>query len=208
MQMVNKETLWDGNEVQLFEYIDNSGRTAVTLHARQLNFKKERQRTQEKGTILTRGVKFSLCTLDLDDSFEALSLLHSLLKVFEHRQFGSGQKKMVVAIPESAGQKNMRMFCRVKAYQKTYEGLELGYIDDTWGKESHYSQTFHIGYVHHLRNALHRAMGWLTPEPDIETAELVEDPKPAPAPLPTFPPHMRFSENQSLRFMMDPDSYD
>jgi hypothetical protein len=34
------------------------------------------------------------------------------------------------------------------------------------------AHSMHIGYVHHLRNALHKAMSWFSPAPQVEVKTL------------------------------------
>ena len=155
----------------LFDYEQNSTRTAIKILSRQTNFQREVHYKEIKGSATSRLVRFTLCGLDLSDSFEALSIALSLVKVFEHRQFGTGDKSLVMRYPTS-NDPDLRLFCAIQTYKEAYEGLRIGWMGTRNGKTVQKEHAMHIGYVHHLRNALHRAMGWITSETQVKRVEL------------------------------------
>lgn len=152
----------------LFEYEQNSSETSIRISTIQSLVKCRVNYKEHKGVMSSREVYFKLCGLDLSESFAALSMTLSLVKVFEQRQFGTGDKKLAMRFPDS-GYGNLQLFCALEPYQKSYEGLCIGWIRDNNVQRAH---SMHIGYVHHLRNALHKAMGWLSPPPQVEVKTL------------------------------------
>ena len=69
---------------------------------------------------------------------------------------------------------DLRLFCAMQPYKEAYEGLRIGWMADRNGRNVEKEHAMHIGYVHCLRNALHRAMSWLSPQTIIEQVELPE----------------------------------
>lgn len=157
----------------LFDYEQSSSRTSIKISSRQTNFTRTVRNRDVKGSTLSRHVRFKLCGLDLSDSFEALSITLSLVKVFEHRQFGTGDKSMVMGYP-TPEDFDLRLFCAVQPYKDSYEGLRIGWMTERRGRDVKREHVMNIGYVHCLRNALHRAVGWLSPQTVIEQVELPE----------------------------------
>ncbi|MCC8195190.1 MAG: hypothetical protein LIP28_11155 [Deltaproteobacteria bacterium] len=157
----------------LFVFNQSSTQTVLRLSAKQTVFKRSVEFRDQRGQSTARRVRFKLCGLDLSDSFSALSRVHSLVKLFVHRQFGIGDKSMVIAFPTPNDQE-LLLYCRVVPYKDAYEGMEIGWLtvrDDERIRKSH---TMPIAYVHDFQSALHKAMGWISPGLDIEYVELPE----------------------------------
>jgi hypothetical protein len=172
-----KQMVWEAEPLILFTFNQGGSRTLVRIAARRDNFERMVNNIPHKDHALIRQVKFQLCGLDLSNSFTALSTVHSLVKVFEHRQFGIGDKHMSMRFPLTDDE-HLRLFCRLVSYAERYDGLELGWTGRRNGEDISRSHTFHIGYVHAMRNALHRAMGWLSPS--IAVAHAFTDEKTTP----------------------------
>jgi hypothetical protein len=173
--MINSDpiTVYSTDWLTLFNFEQNYTRTAIKILSRQTNFQRMVHNRDFKGGTAARLVRFTLCGLELSDSFEALSIVHSLIKVFEHRQFGTGHKSLVMRYPTS-NDPELRLFCAIQPYKDAYEGLRLGWMGMRDGKKAEKEHAMHIGYVHHLRNALHRAMSWINPETLVKRVELPE----------------------------------
>lgn len=171
MSKPERTTIFSADWQTLFEYEQNSTLTAVRICSRQTNFTRRVNNKDVKGSSLSRHVRFKLCGLDLSDSFEALSVALSLLKVFEHRQFVTGDKSMVMQYP-TPNDPELRLFCVVQQYKEAYDGLRIDWMSTRNDARIQKEHTMHIGYVHHFRNALHRAMSWLSPLTQVESTEL------------------------------------
>jgi len=173
MNKSNHHILFKSNWQTLFDYEQDSSRTAIRIFARQTLFTRRVDYDPYKGGTISRHTRFTLCGLDLSDSFEALSVALSLVKVFEQRQFGTGDKKLAMRFP-TPNDGELQLFCSLEAYNKSYEGLRLGWMTRKNGHIVQKTHSMHIGYVHHLRNALHRAMSWISPETQVEFRNLPE----------------------------------
>ena len=173
MSKSERTTIFSADWQTLFDYEQNSSRTSIKISSRQTNFTRKVHHRDVKGSSLSRHVRFTLCGRDLSDSFEVLSIVLSLVKVFEHRQFGTGDKSMVMAYP-TPSDADLRLFCVLQPYKDSYVGLRIGWMTERDGREVEKEHVIHIGYVHHFRNALHRAMSWLSPQTLIEHVELPE----------------------------------
>lgn len=164
MSSDDHKILYKSDWLTLFDYSQDSSRTAIRIFSRQTNFVRRISHVDHKGAIAQRKVRFLLCGLDLSDSFEALSVVLALVKVFEQRQFGTGEKRLAMRFP-TPNDRELQLHCALETYKKSYEGLQLGWAAGSGKAATH---SMHIGYVHHLRNALHRAMAWLSPEAQVE----------------------------------------
>ena len=169
----------------LFVFNQSSTQTVLRLSAKQTVFKKSISFRDHRGHSTARHVRFKLCGLDLSNSFPALSRVHSLIKVFEHRQFGPGDKSMVITFPTPNDQE-LRLYCKVVPFKNVYESLEIGWATVRDGEQIRKSHTMPIAYVHDFRNALHKALSWLSPGTEVEYVELpdkrYEPPAPAKSP--------------------------
>ena len=171
MSTTERISIYKEEPLTLFSFNQNSTRTILRLSAVQTVFTRTVNRRDHRGQSLSRRVLFQLCGLGLANSFSAMSRVLSLVKVFEHRQFGSKDNEMIVSLP-TPNDSELRFYCRVVPYKKAYEGMEIGWITDRDGEEIRKSHKMPIGYVHDFRNALHKAMGWISPGTEIEYAEL------------------------------------
>ena len=173
MSKPEKTTVFFADWQTLFNYEQDDSRTSIKISSRQTNFTRRVHHKDIKGSSISRHVRFKLCGLDLSDSFEALSIALALVKVFEHRQFGIGDKNMVIPYPTS-NDPDLRLFCALQPYKESYEGLRIGWMAGRNGRIVQKEHVMNIGYVHHFRNGLHRAMSWLSPQAIIEQMELPE----------------------------------
>lgn len=155
----------------LFIFNQASSQTVLRLSALQTAFKRKVHHRDYRSHSVLRRVHFKLCGLDLSNSFMALSRVLALVKVFEHRQFGSGDKDMALSFP-TPNDKELCLYCRVVSYKNAYEGMEIGWHSKREDKQIHKSQAMPIGYVHDFRSALHKAMGWISPGTEVEYVEL------------------------------------
>lgn len=174
-------SVYTAEPLTLFVFNQSSTQTVLRLSAKQTVFKKSISLRDHRGHSTARHVRFTLCGLDLSDSFSALSRIHSLMKVFEHRQFGTGDKSMVIAFPTPNDQE-LRFYCRMVPYKDAYEGMEIGWFTVRDSEQILKSHTMPIAYVHDFRNALHKAMGWLSPGTEVEYVELPDNRYEPPAP--------------------------
>ena len=183
--MSNSErvSIYKEEPLTLFVFNQDSTQTVLRLSAVQTAFKRRVYSRDHRGQSVLRRVRFKLCGLDLSNSFPALSRTLALVKVFEHRQFGIGDKAMAMALP-TPNEKSLRLYCRLVAYKQAYEGLEIGWASERDDKEAAKSHTMPIGYVHDFRNALHKAMGWIAPGTEIEYVELPDITYTLPEPKP------------------------
>ncbi len=157
-----KQMIWEAEPLVLFNFNQDGNRTLIRIAARRDHFERTVNGAFHNGHVFVHQVKFQLCGLDLSDSFTALNTVLSLVKVFEHRQFGTGDKQMSMRFP-LPNDENLRLFCESVSYAKRYDGLALGWATNRDGEEMHQSHVLHIGYVHAMRGALHRAMSWIAP---------------------------------------------
>ncbi|MFR6518574.1 MAG: hypothetical protein ACLUPV_04720 [Bilophila wadsworthia] len=171
MSKPERISLYKEEPLTLFSFDQNSARTILRLSAVQTVFKRTVNRHDYRGQSLSRCVHFKLCGLDLSNSFSAMSRVLALVKVFEHRQFGSEDNEMVLSFPTS-NDSELRFYCRVVRYKSAYEGMEIGWLTERDGEEIRKSHKMPIGYVHDFRNALHKAMGWISPGTEVEYVEL------------------------------------
>jgi hypothetical protein len=171
MSTPERISIYKEEPLTLFSFDQNSTRTILRLSAVQTVFKRAVHHREHRGQSVSRRVHFQLCGLGLSNSFSAMSRVLSLLKVFEHRQFGSEDNEMVLSFPTS-NDSALRLYCRVVRYKNAYEGMEIGWLAERDGEEVRKSHKMPIGYVHDFRNALHKAMGWISPGTEVEYVEL------------------------------------
>ncbi|SBW10606.1 hypothetical protein KL86DPRO_60224 [uncultured delta proteobacterium] len=163
--------IYNAEPLILFSYNQSGQKTLIRIASRQTSFERMVDDTPHRGHALTRNVRFILCGKDLSNSFPALSTALALVKIYEHRQFGAGTKKMTMGLPQ-ADDEYLQLFCESISYKDQYDGLKIGWITRKNDAEAKQSHVMHIGYVHHFRNALHRAMGWIAPAAEIAAATL------------------------------------
>lgn len=169
----NGNLIHQAASLSLFEFTDKNGSSRIELIAAQTIFKKRVEGKDIWANTTIRKVKFHLCGHPMNNSYEALAKTVSLIQVFEHRQYGDGQKSMAMSLPYHEGA-TLTLFGRVVPYKRKFESLELGWRIADEDFEQRVSQVFHIGYVIHFRHALLRAMSWLTPDVQVEFMPLKE----------------------------------
>lgn len=171
MSTPERISIYKEEPLTLFAFNQNSTRTILRLSAVQTVFKRTVHHCEHRRQSLSRRVHFQLCGLNLPNSFSALSRVLALVKVLEHRQFGSKDKEMVLSFPTS-NDNELRFYCRAVSYKEAYEGMEIGWLTERDGAEVRKSHKMSIGYIHDFRNALHKAMGWISPGTEVEYVEL------------------------------------
>ena len=71
-------------------------------------------------------------------------------------------------------QDNLFLKSETVKYKQSYDGLRIGWLRVWSRSETFGMHTMHIGQVHAFRNALHRALSWLSPRTQVEYVELVD----------------------------------
>ena len=155
----------------MFTYEQNSCSTSISILSAQTIFSYSDGFRTTRGNITARHVSFNFCGLEFNDSFEALSKALTLVKVFEKRQCGKGAGQFAMTFP-TVENPSLRLFCQSVKNTQSYDEMRIGWITQRNGKEHEKAHVMNIGYVHDFRNALHKAMGWISPEAHTEFMRL------------------------------------
>lgn len=143
----------------LFRFKQNEVTTNIYLELDQVHYQDGRTR----GISHIRNIYFELCDYSLDQSFEALSAVASVIKVVQSNKLARGQNTFEMeAIPGG------RVFVYFKKHERRDGSYlyELGYRKREGDEvRSHHFQTLHIGQLYNLNNAINRAMSWASPLP-------------------------------------------
>lgn len=146
----------------LFSYDNNNLKTNISILGKKHNYKKEINYSNERGTTYQHNVQFTLCGIQLDDSYSALNSVFSVIKVFEKHKFGACSKSITVKI-SGVKYANLYAMCRIVNSVQGHELLEIGVCQKKEKGDTTLMQTMHIGYVYALQNALLKAMNWICP---------------------------------------------
>lgn len=151
-----------GGETELFYYEESGSISSISIYSKETRVRyKDSTGFVQCGSLL-RGVYFRLCGVALDNSYQALNTVHSLVQIYEKNELAQYDKMFCIKCPKECGY-DIALCCERGKYAKNKNGFVIGIKDGPAGSPMLRFHTIHVGYMHMLKNALQRAMAWIMP---------------------------------------------
>lgn len=146
----------------LFGMNGKNGRIKLSVKA---EIKATRLRTRSNDhhlNIINKIVEFDFLGLNMDNSYPALSMVESLLKVFERGQFSQNTNGLREYV--NIGSRGYDVWVkRVRMGKNGDKGVEFVVVGDSYQKNIRLS----VGQGYQFHNALLKAMNWIHPEAEL-----------------------------------------
>jgi len=146
--------------MEIFNYQDEHAHISIHIDRSIIRNAKDEKDRITGINIMSNLVLFHYIGLDLDNSFEALSAVNSLLTIFKNRQFDQNSKRVACSITHDEQE------IRMHAKKDSSQAGRLPRLELSIENEKHRISMSQV-YIIQFAAALHKAMNWLAPYPDI-----------------------------------------